>query len=186
MACAQVPPTKPSLPTASVMVVDTQSVVQQTKAGQAIRQQHDRYLQSYELEIQATRKQLSDEEAQLNREKATAPFTDWQKRAQAFDQRLSSFNQKYNKINQAVEKAYIAAMNELGRAVTQVTSEVANEYGANLVLPTQQVMLHDPRMNLTKAVIERMDAKFPSITFPAPDVSGAEGNNKGPGGAGMK
>ena len=176
----------PNIPAPVIMVVDTQAVVSHSKAGLAIRQQHDKYLQDFDKEVQATRRNLSEVEAELTREKTTTPFIDWQKKAQAFDQQLSTFNLKYGKINQSVEKSYISAMNELGKAITQVTSEVANEYGVNLVLPTQQVILHDPRMDLTKTVIERMDIKFPSIAFPAPEVPGGEASNKGPGNTGMK
>ena len=167
-------------------MVDPQTVVQQSKAGLGIRQQHDKYLQGYENEVQNTRKELSDTEAELTKQKTIMPFVEWQKKAQAFDQRLSAFNQKYNKINQAVEKSYIAAMNELGKSITQVTSETASDVGANLVLPKQQVVLHDPRMDITKLVIERMDVKFPSIAFPLPDVSDGESPRKGPENSGKK
>lgn len=169
-----------------IVVVDPQTVVQQSKAGQAIRQQHDKYLQSYEAEVQANRKELSEAEAELTKQKNVMPFIEWQKKAQAFDQRLTTFNQKYNKINQSVEKSYIAAMNDLGKAITQVTSELASDLGANLVLPTQQVILHDPRMDLTKMVIERMDIKYPSIAFPSPEGSGGESAKKGPDPSGKK
>ena len=173
---------KPAIPVPVIVVVDPQAVVQHSKAGQTIRQQHDKFLQSFETELQATRKELTTDEAQINQEKATTPFADWQKKAQAFDQRLAQFNQKYGRINQAVERSYITAMNDLGKAVTQITSEVASDVGANLVLPTQQVVLHDPRMDLTKLVVERMDSKYPVIAFPAPDVAGGEISGQGPGG----
>jgi len=169
---------KPGVPAPVIVVVDLQAVVQQTKAGQGIKQQHDKFLQSYETEIRTTRKELSDEEAELSRQKNTLSMPDWQKRAQAFDQRLSSFNQKFNKITQAVDKSYIAAMNELGRSITRVTSDVATEIGANLVLPKTQVILHDPLMDMTKNVIDRMDEKYPSVAFPPPELGPVESPTK--------
>lgn len=160
---------KPFIPSPVIVVVDPQAALQQSKAGQAIRAAHDKYLQGFEGELQSGRKSLSDTESELAKQKGTVPFDDWQKRAQAFDQRVVEFNQKFQKINLAVEKSYRTAMTELGHDFTQVTAEIANEMGATLVLPIQQVILHDPRMDLTKAVIERMDKRYPSITFPPPD-----------------
>ncbi len=183
-ACAQTSPNSPQTPKSVVpqpviVVVDLQAVVLQTKAGQGIRQQHDKYLQGYETELQATRKELSDEEAELTKQKNIMAMPEWQKRAQAFDVRLSAFNQKFNKVNQAVEKSYIASMNDLGKFITQVTSETATEMDANLVLPKTQVILHDPRMEITKKVIERMDEKYPIIVFPTPDLQSVEPQGKG-------
>ena len=172
---------KPVIPNVVIVVVDAQAVMQTSRAGQGIRQQHEKYLQTYEKDVQATRKELTEAEAAINRAKASTPFEEWQKRAQAFDLRLNTFNQKYGRLNQAVEHSYIAAMNELGKDVEQVMGEVATELGASLVLPTQQVILHDPRMNVTKQVIERMDAKFPSIPFPVPNPDG-EPQHSAPGG----
>jgi outer membrane protein len=177
---------KNTIPLPIIVVIDPQTVVSQSKAGQAIRLQHDKYLQGYESEVQAARKSLSEEEAELTRQKSTLPYVDWQIKAKDFDQRLSIFNQKYNKINQAVEKSYISAMNELGKAITQITSDLASDVGANLVLPKQQVILHDPRMDLTKAVIDHMDSKYPSMTFPVPDGPGSEGSIRGPDKTGKK
>jgi Skp family chaperone for outer membrane proteins len=175
-----------TLPVPYIVVVDLQAVVVQSKAGQGVRQQHEKVLQGYESELQATRKDLSSEEAELTKQKNTMSMIDWQKKAQAFDVRLSAFNQKFNRINQAVDKSYIAAMNELGKSITQVTSEIATEMDANLVLPKAQVILHDPRMDLTKKVIERMDDKYPSVVFPAPDLQAVEPQNKGPDKSGKK
>lgn len=168
------PPTIPLgqkvfIPAPVIVVVDPQAALQKSKAGQAIRAAHDKYLQGFESELQGGRKSLSETETELTKLKGAIPFDDWQKRAQAFDQRVVEFNQKFQKINLAVEKSYRVAMTELGQAFTQVTAEIANEMGATLVLPIQQVILHDPRMDLTKSVIERMDKRYPSITFPPPD-----------------
>jgi Skp family chaperone for outer membrane proteins len=169
---------KAAIPAPVIVVVDPQAALQQSKAGQAIRAAHDKYLQGFEGELQAGRKSLSETEAELAKQKATMPFDEWQKKAQAFDQRVVEFNQKFQKINLAVEKSYRTAMTELGHDFTQVTAEIANEMGATLVLPIQQVILHDPRMDLTKAVIERMDKRYPSITFPPPDFDADQAMKK--------
>lgn len=176
-----VPVTKSGIPAPVIVVVDPQAALQQSKAGQAVRAAHDKYLQGFEAELQAGRKTLSETETDLAKQKATMPFDEWQKKAQAFDQRVVEFNQKFQKINLAVDKSYRVAMTELGQAFTQVTAEIANQMGATLVLPIQQVILHDPRMDLTKAVIERMDARYPFIAFPPPDYNADPGATTGVG-----
>jgi len=159
-----------TLPGPSMMVVDSQAAMQQSKAGQGVRALHDRYRQSFQDELEANRKGLADTEAELMKQKPVLSQDAWQRKAREFDKRVVDFNQRYQKANLSVEKSYRSAMADLSRAFAQVTAEIAGEVGANVVLPIQQVILHDPRMDMTKSVIERLDERFPSVPFPPPEI----------------
>lgn len=159
-----------ALPTPVIMVVDPQAVLQRSKAGLVVRAEHDRYLQSMQSELDANRKALKETENGLMKEKAVLSQEAWQQKARDFEQRVVELNQRYQKGNLAVEKSYRIAITALTRAFDQVTEEVAGEVGCNLILPIQQVILHDPRMDLTGTIIDRMDKKFPSVDFPTPQL----------------
>ena len=96
----------------------------------------------------------------------------WQQKARSFEQQVFEFNQRFQRNNQAVEKSFRTAMGELSDALAQVTEELAGELGANLVLPKSQIFLHDPRMEVTQLVIERLNKKHPSVAFPPPVIEG--------------
>lgn len=169
-ALAQRPAGAGSLPTPVIMVVDPQAVLQRSKAGQAVRAEHDRYLESMQSELDANRKALKETENELMEEKAVLSQEAWQKKARAFEQRVVELNQRYQRGNLAVEKSYRVAIAALTRAFDKVTEEVAGEVGCNLILPMQQVILHDPRMDLTDTVIARMDKMIPAVAFPTPEL----------------
>ncbi len=158
------------LPTPVIMVVDPQAVLQRSKAGQAVRAEHDRYLESMQSELDANRKALKETESELMQEKAVLGQEAWQQKARAFEQRVAELNQRYQRGNLAVENSYRIAIGALTRAFDQVTEEVAAEVGCNLILPMQQVILHDPRMDLTNTIIARMDKKIPAVEFPTPQL----------------
>lgn len=163
-ACAEVQ----KLPVPVVIVVDVQAALQQSTAAKAVRAQRDQLVQGYQADMEITRKSLKDAEADLLKQKAALSAEAWQAKARAFEQQVYEFNQRFQKSNQAVEKSFRTAMGELSQALAQVTEEVAGEMGANLVLHKMQVFLHDPRMEVTQTVIERLNRKFPSVSFPAP------------------
>jgi len=162
----------PPLPQPVIILVDSQLITQQCLAGQAIRTQHDQYRQSYQSEFEAARRTLKQTEDDLVREKAVLSHEAWQAKAREFEQRVIDFNQRIQRSNLAVEKSYGVAMAELWHDFNQVAAEIADEMGANLVLPVQQAIYQDPRLDQTKAVIERMNKKFPVIVVPPPTVDG--------------
>lgn len=169
-AAAETAPAPAKLPPATVMVVDVQAALQRAVASKSVRMQRDQYLQRFQAELEGNRKLLKDTEAELVKLKPTMSAELWQQKARAFEQQVYEFNQRFQRNNQAVEKSFRAAMTELSDAMAQVTEEVASELGANLVLPKSQIFLHDPRMEATQTVVERLNKKYPSVNFPAPNI----------------
>jgi Skp family chaperone for outer membrane proteins len=160
------------LPVATVMVVDVQAALQQSVAAKNVRTQRDQYLQAFQSELESNRAALKETEADLVKQKSSMAPEVWQQKARTFEQQVFEFNQRFQRNNQAVEKSFRAAMGELSEALAQVTEELAGELGANLVLPKSQIFLHDPRMEMTQQVVERLNKKHPSVNFPAPAVEG--------------
>lgn len=160
------------LPTATVMVVDVQGAIQQSVAAKGLRVQRDQFLQGFQAELEKNRGSLKETENELVRQKSAMAPEAWQQKARAFEQQVFEFNQRFQRNNQAVDKSFRAGMGELSDALAQVTEELAGELGANLVLPKSQIFLHDPRMEMTQQVVERLNKKFPSVNFPTPVVEG--------------
>jgi len=158
------------LPQPVILLVDSQLVTQQCMAGQAIRNQHDQYRQAIQNDLEADHRALKQKEDELVREKAVLSHESWQIRAREFEQHVIDYNQRVAHSNLAIERAYGVAMAELWRDFTAVSAEIAGEEGANLVLPIQQAVYLDPRMDQTQAVIERMNKKYPVIVFPPPAI----------------
>lgn len=163
----------PRVPQPVIIVVDIQGALQQATAGKAARAQRDKLLQQYQAEFDATRKTLKDTENDLVKQRQLLGAEAWQQKARAFEQQVFEFNQRFQRTNQAVEKSFRTAMAELNQALAGVTEEVASEMGANLVLPKSQIFLHDPRMEVTETVVQRLNAKHPSVTFPPLEIEGA-------------
>lgn len=173
IACAAPVRAEPAkLPVATVMVVDVQGALQQSLAAKALRSQRDQFLQGFQAELEKNRASLKETENELIRQKSAMAPEAWQQKARAFEQQVFEFNQRFQRNNQAVDKSFRAGMSEISDALAQVTEELASEMGANLVLPKSQIFLHDPRMEMTQQVVERLNKKFPSANFPTPTVEG--------------
>lgn len=160
------------VPAPVVIVVDHQAVIQQSVAGRAVRAQRDKYVQGFQSEFDAGRKALKEMEGELLKQKAVLSADAWQQKTRAFEKEVFDFNKRFQATNQAIEKSFRQAMTELNQAVIQVIEEVATETGANLVLPSQQTILQDPRLEVTATVVDRLNRRFTSVNFPPPVLDG--------------
>jgi Skp family chaperone for outer membrane proteins len=163
----------PKPPAPVVVIIDIQIAQRDAAAAQSARSQREQFMQRYQSEFEGGRKALKDSENDLMRQKATLSPEAWAQKAREFEQRVADYNRRYQGVLQAVEKSYAAAMNEVMATLIQVTEEVASEIGANLVMHKQQVFLHSPSMDVTPVVLERLNKRKSTVTFPTPKVEDA-------------
>lgn len=155
-----------------VIVVDLNRVQRDTLAGKQIAAQRDKYQKSFNSEFEVTRKQLQQTEQELARQRSTLAADVFQEKARVLNDEVATFQRRFQGAARALDKATAQASNDLQKIAITVTSEVASEMGAGLVMHKQHVFLHDERMDVTNAIIERINKRLPIVAFPAPEIEG--------------
>lgn len=153
-----------------VIIVDVPQIQRDTVAGKALMTQRDRYQQNFQSDFNAARQQLQTADQELAKQKGTIPQEVYDQKAKALEQQVVAFQRRTQVAVRALEKSTEIAASELMNAILTITGEIAGELGANLVIPKQQVVLHEPNMDVTPQVIERLNRKLPAVNFPAPVV----------------
>lgn len=173
VAASEPPRAASGLAAPVVIVVDLNRVQRDTLAGKQIAAQRDKYQRSFSSEFETTRKQLQQTEQELARQRSALAPEAFQDKARALNEEVAVFQRRFQGAARALDKATAQASNELQKAAINVTSEVASEMGAGLVMHKQHVFLHDERMDVTNIIIERINKRVPSVTFPEPEIEGA-------------
>lgn len=155
-----------------VIVVDLNRIQRDTLAGKQIAAQRDKYQQAFNTEFEATRKQLQQTEQDLARQRATLGPDAFQDKVRVLNEEVAAFQRRFQGASRALDKATAQASNDLQKAAITVTSEVASEMGAGLVMHKQHVFLHDERMDVTNTIIDRINKRLPAVTFPVPEIEG--------------
>ncbi|MDO8606257.1 MAG: OmpH family outer membrane protein [Phaeospirillum sp.] len=153
-----------------IIIVDVQMAQRESLAGKALIAQRDKFQQSFQSDFNSTRQQLQASDQELARQKAAIPQDAYDQKAKALEQQVIAFQRRTQVAVRALEKSTEVASAEMMNAILNITGEIANEMGANLVLPKQQVVLHEPRMDVTPMVIERLNRRVPTVNFPVPVV----------------
>lgn len=153
-----------------VIIVDIQQAQRDSLPGKSLAAQRDKYQQKFQDEFNSARLALRHSDEELAKQKGTIPQDVYDQKVKALEKKVVAFQNRTQMAVRALEKSTDAAMAELMNAVLTVTGEIASEMGANLVLPKQQVILHEPRMDVTAQVIERLNSKLPAVHFPPPQV----------------
>lgn len=164
-----------AFPNAAIGVIDIQHILADSLAAKAARSERERYLKKYQDEARKEEQSLHEAQAALAREADQQSEAFKQKRL-AFEKRVAAFQSRFNTLRQNLDRAMAQALAQVQDMVIQKADEVAGERGINLVLYKNQVLLFDPRMNMTDEVLRRVDAVLKTVTFPNPESLTPENN----------
>ncbi|MBF0332491.1 MAG: OmpH family outer membrane protein [Alphaproteobacteria bacterium] len=155
-------------PAPIILVVDYDLAVRSSTAFKGIRAEQNRYAQTYEAELQREETALRDAEKELAKQRSVLSPEAFAERVKNFEKQVAGIRGKVVARRRALDRSYSQAMQQLTKALLELTFGVAQERGANLVLAKAQVVFLDPAMEITKDVVDRLNAKLTSVPFPPP------------------
>ena len=156
------------LPAPLAVVVDTVEALNSSKAMVGVREQYGRFEGQFRAQVAADEKVLNDTAKDLERVKTTLGQDAFVERSRSFEKSVMEYRRKSTALRVALEKSNRQAVNQVQQVMIDLIGEIAQQRGANVVLSKTQVILYDPRMEITQQVVEALNRKLPSVSFPTP------------------
>ena len=178
-AAAQAPPAKapappapapapaPPLPAAqniSVMVVDVQSLLQNSKAAKMVRSQMEAKRNEYTKEISHAEETLRAERDALQRQQASLSADALNKKAREFQQKVNDLDRDVQSKRAALEKSNNDALTKIQQTMLKIIADIARQRRANLVLQRTDLVLFDQNFDVTDQVMQKLDEEMPVLT----------------------
>lgn len=189
-AVAQAPPAAPTPPPAaapapvalpaaqnlSVLVVDVQSLLQNSKAAKMVRSQIEQKRDQYSKEISHEEEALRAERDALQRQQASLSPAALNQRGREFQQKVNNLDLDVQSKRQALEKSNNEALSKIQQAMLRIIADIAKQRRANLVFQRTDLVLFDRSFDVTDEVLQKLDEELPvlNVNFVAPvPVAGA-------------
>ncbi len=156
------------LPASVVAVVDVQFILQEAAASKSIQKQLEAQRETYQNEISKQEDRRRAVEQELNHQRANLSPDDFGQKRREFEQQVVDVQRTVQARKRVLDQAFNESMTKVRDAVLQTVTEVAGEQKATLVLAKQQVVLAEKSLDLTAAVLERVNKKLPSVPVTVP------------------
>ena len=169
-------PALPAPQNLSVLVVDVQSLLQNSKAAKMVRSQIEQKRDEYSKEISHQEEVLRAERDALQREQASLSPAALNQRGREFQQKVNNLDLDVQSKRQALEKSNNEALSKIQQAMLRIIAEIAKQRRANLVLQRTDIVLFDRSFDVTDEVLQKLDEELPvlNVNFVAPaPVAGA-------------
>jgi outer membrane protein len=156
------------LPASVVAVVDVQFILQEAAASKSIQKQLEAQRETYQNEISKQEDRLRAVEQELNRQRSVLSPDEFAQKRREFEQQVADVQRTVQARKRVLDQAFNESMTKVRDTVLQIVTEVAGEQKATLVLAKQQAVLAEKSLDLTSAVLERVNRKLPTVPVTVP------------------
>src|SRR6266446_1250342 len=171
----QTPPAPAAAPSLNILVVDVQSLLQNSKSAKMVRQQIDQKRTEYQKEMSAQEGTLRQEHDTLQRQQSSLSAEAFNQKGREFQQKLNDFDKSMQGKRQTLEKANSEAIEKINEVMLKIIADIAKERKANMVFLRSELVLFDQNFEVSDEVLQKLDEQLPTVTvnFVAPVAANA-------------
>jgi outer membrane protein len=173
----QTPASPPAAPPAlNVLVVDVQSLLQNSKSAKMVRTQIEQKRGEYAKEISQQEEGLRRERDSLQRQQSSLSAEALNKKGREFQQKVNELDHNVQGKRQTLEKSNAEALESIQSVILKIITEIAKDRKANLVFQRSELVLFDNSFDVTDQVLTKLDEQLPTLTvsFAAETPASAE------------
>lgn len=146
-----------------IAIVDIQQMMRESKAAQSIQKQISTLREKYKTEIAAEEKGLRDAEKAIIAKKSSMTAEEFQKERKAFEGKLGKVQKNVRSKQEKLDKAFNKAIEKVRVKGVEIVAGLAEETGASIVLPRQNVIIIDKSLDLTDEAMTRLNAALKDV-----------------------
>ena len=176
-AWAQQPAAPAATPTGptnlTIMVVDVQSLLQNSKSAKMVRQQIEGKRNEYAKEISQQEETLRQERDALQRQQSSLSADALNQKGREFQAKVNELDRNVQSKRQALERSNAEALEKIQEVMLKIITDIAKDRKANLVFQRSELVLFDQGFDVTDEVLHKLDDQLPTLTvnFVAPVAS---------------
>ena len=163
-----------SAQTAKVVIIDFMEIQRSSLAGKDLLRQAENHRAELEAEQQRLQTDSRNTQAELARQQEIMGQDAFEEKVRAEQQRLAIAERDFRDKNNRIQIAARRADRELQSALTPIYQDIMRGHNANIIMDRSQMILSGPGMDVTREVIEKLDAALPTLKMVVPEA-GAEG-----------
>ena len=167
---ATAPATNPTQPPLTIMVVDVQSLLQNSKSAKMVRQQIEQKRAEYAKEISHQEETLKQERDSIQRQQSSLSAEALNQKGREFQQKVNDLDRNVQSKRQSLERSNAEALEKIQEVMLKIITDIAKDRKANLVFQRSELVLFDQNFDVTDEVLQKLDEQLPTLTvnFVAP------------------
>ncbi len=146
-----------------VVVLDVGKALISSKAGESLNGQLDSLREDFQKDISKAEKKLKDKELDLIEKRKNLDDAAFAKARKAFEEEVMAVQKNVQEKKSKIDKRVSEAHKKLKSAMVKATADVSKEGGHRIVLNRSQIIIMDQQLDVTDAVVKKMNKALSKI-----------------------
>ena len=149
----------------SIAVVNIESILKESKAAVSVKKQVEKHRKGFLAEVKKAEDKLRADQKAIEKQRAELTKEELLKKAQEFEKQRIEARNSIHARKTKLDKSYTEAMDTLTRSIYEVSQEIADEDGIDLIITRQNIIVGNMSLDITDKVMERMNKKLSKLTL---------------------
>lgn len=154
------------LPPAVAAVIDYQRILRDAKAAQSIRAQIEGRRKRYQDQIAKEEQRLHEADKELGRQRSVLSAEAFASKREEFESDVADVQRMVQDRRRQLDDVSAEAFAIVRDNLIEVVGTLSDSRGFNLVLPSSEVLLFSPQVDLTEEVLQLLDERLPDLRVP--------------------
>ena len=146
-----------------VGVINADGIMRDSKAGKNLQAQADQQQKAIKADYAKQQKQYEDAAQKLAAQRDTLSAEDLQKKREDLKGQMEQASKKLSDRQRNLEQSFTKGQDKILEALVGVVEDVAKAHGMTLVISRAQVAYFDPSYDISQEVMQKLNAKLPSM-----------------------
>ena len=157
----------------NIAFVNIQEIMRDSTAAKSVKEQLESKQKSFQDEMSKKEADLQKEDQELVKEHSVLAPDAFDKKAKEFKAKATSAQKDAQTKRDELYNASSSSLSEIQKAVFDIVSKMAKEKGYTAVLSVSELLYADPKLDVTKDVLSKLNTALPKVTvkFQAPPAT---------------
>ena len=151
-----------------IAIIDINVILRDAAAFKSIRQQIGAFRDTFQSEIQKEEETLRKGNQELARQRTLLSAEVFAEKRQEFEAKVVTVQRLVQQRKQNLDKSQAEAMGQIQDVLNVIVTAISEEQNISLILRKDQTILATAPLQITNLVLERLDAKMPTIVVSDP------------------
>jgi outer membrane protein len=147
-----------------ISIVDTQVILEKSTAIQKVKDQLDKKAEEFKTESSSKEAYFKKKYEDLEKQKSVLSKEAFEQKNNDLAKEFSDTQKKIQENRNSLDKAYMEAMQEFEKTLTDIVKQEASKLGSKVALPKAQTLYSDSSLDITNNVLDILNKKLPIIS----------------------
>jgi len=150
-----------------IAILDVERILRDSKAATTLRTEIDKQRQAHQTTLREQENALRTADQELARQRAVLSAEAFAARRKELQEQANSLQQEFVSRQQEMENLFGRGIRQVRQALAEVSKEIADERGINLILLKATIVLASRELDITEEALRRLDERLPSVNLAA-------------------